>query len=218
MSFLRGAAATIIATNEPRRKLALVIGIGEYEDGRKLPNAENDANDMSSELERIGFIVTKKKHLTYIEMRHVLVDFQGSIQPADMVVFYFAGHGTQWENQNYLIPKDNVGIHGADLKKRAINAQEVLNGLNDQDPYITIFLLDCCRTYHVLNSNLNPRGENANNPESNGLKAMNAKAGSLIAFACAPGSVVDDGKDQKNGLFTKHLLKYIGIPNEDIRL
>ena len=44
------------------------------------------------------------------------------------------------------------------------------------------------------------------------------KAGSLIAFACAPGTVAIDGKGQRNGLFTKHLLKYITIPNEDIRM
>ncbi|CAF2965342.1 unnamed protein product [Rotaria sp. Silwood2] len=209
---------TASASSGPRRKLALVLGIGEYEEGRKLPNAENDANDMSLVLEGIGFIVTKKLHLTYTEMRHVLVDFDASIRSTDMVLFYFAGHGTQWENQNYLIPKDNAGIDGADLKKRAINAQDVLNDLSDRDPFVTIFLLDCCRTYHVRNSNSTPRATNTNNPESDGLKAMNAKAGALIAFACAPGTVADDGNGQKNGLFTKHLLRQIVLPNQDIRM
>ena len=47
---------------------------------------------------------------------------------------------------------------------------------------------------------------------------MAANVGSLIAFACAPGTMAVDAPDQRNGLFTKYLLKYIPTPNEDIQL
>ncbi|CAF4097061.1 unnamed protein product [Rotaria sordida] len=82
---------------EPRRKLALVIGIGKYDCCEELQNPENDANDMSSALESIDFNVTKKLHLRRAEMQHVLIDFENSIEQDDMVLFYFAGHGIQWE-------------------------------------------------------------------------------------------------------------------------
>ncbi|CAF4514959.1 unnamed protein product, partial [Rotaria sp. Silwood2] len=82
---------------EPRRKLALVIGIGKYDHCEELQNPENDANDMSFTLANIGFIVTKKFHLKRAEMKHVVIDFEESIEPGDMVLFYFAGHGIQWE-------------------------------------------------------------------------------------------------------------------------
>ncbi|CAM4844270.1 unnamed protein product [Rotaria magnacalcarata] len=206
-----------MATTGSRRKLALVIGIGEYEGGQKLPNAENDANEMSAVLEKIGFIVTKKLHSARIEMRFALVAFEESITSSDVVLFYFAGHGTQWENHNYLIPKDNNGIDNASLKTIAIDAQKVLDEFSVRDPFLTIFLLDCCRTYDVRSSNSNPRNPTGNEPKLNGLKAMDAKAGSLIAFACAAGATADDGIGQKNGLFTKHLLKHIAIPKQDIR-
>ena len=42
------------------------------------------------------------------------------------------------------------------------------------------------------------------------------EAGSLIALACAPGTIAIDGEEHENGLFTKHLLKHIATPNEDI--
>ena len=42
------------------------------------------------------------------------------------------------------------------------------------------------------------------------------KAGSLIAFACAPGTIAKDGKGQRNGLFTKCLLQHITAKNKDI--
>ena len=45
---------------------------------------------------------------------------------------------------------------------------------------------------------------------------MAANVGSLIAFACAPGTIAVDALDQKNGLFTKYLLRHIPTPNEDI--
>ena len=48
------------------------------------------------------------------------------------------------------------------------------------------------------------------------LTAMVANVGTLIAFACAPGTIAVDASVQKNGLFTKYLLKHIPTPNEDI--
>src|SRR3989339_1246893 len=48
-----------------------------------------------------------------------------------------------------------------------------------------------------------------------GLAPMDAPKGSLISFATAPGSVAADG-DGKNGIFTKHLLEQISVPNLEV--
>ena len=80
------------------RKLALVIGIGEYADRNYLPNAINDARDVTKALQDIGFEVNDAKpNLTYQTFKHLLIDFEDSLQTGDLVLFYFAGHGTQWE-------------------------------------------------------------------------------------------------------------------------
>ncbi|CAF4147252.1 unnamed protein product [Rotaria sordida] len=202
---------------KPRRKLALVIGIGKYDHCEELQNPENDADDMSSALENIDFNVTKRLHLKRAEMQHVIIDFENSIEQGDMVLFYFAGHGVQWEDQNYLIPKDIPTLDGAALNKNAINAQHILDTLSDHNPYVTIFLLDCCRKYHLRNPEVDARDPDASGSKSVGLKAM-SKAGSLIAFACAPGTIAIEGKGQRNGLFTKHLLEHIKTENEDIQM
>ncbi|CAF2722381.1 unnamed protein product [Rotaria sp. Silwood2] len=83
-------------TDRPHRKLALVIGIGEYEDC-KLENSENDAHDLSYALESIGFIVTKTLNPKRNELKHILIDFEESVQAGDMILFYFSGNGVQWE-------------------------------------------------------------------------------------------------------------------------
>ncbi|CAF1322133.1 unnamed protein product [Adineta steineri] len=220
---------------DSRRKLALVIGIGNYATATDLPNAINDAEAISSALKSIGFILHEggpKLNPTCKEIRHALVDFEHSIEVGDMILFYYAGHGIQWEGQNYLIPSDNfkketndvnsikkVQLSGSDLKLHAINAQDVHNNIHNRRPFVTMLFLDCCRTYDLPDQQLqlNVRGKPINHPH--GLKAMSLKAGSLIVFACAPGTAAYDGKvGETNGLFTKHLLKHIKTPNEDIRM
>ncbi len=92
------ATASTGAAIVSRRSLALVIGIGQYQYGPKLKNPENDARDMSSKLKSIGFITGELKiNLTYQEMKDALKRFKSSIQPGDIILFYFAGHGTQWK-------------------------------------------------------------------------------------------------------------------------
>ncbi|CAF2968416.1 unnamed protein product [Rotaria sp. Silwood2] len=206
----------------PRRKLALVIGIGDYESGDTLLNTRKDARDMSSKLDSIGFISDGPKlDLTHEAMELALVKFKHSIREGDMVLFYFAGHGTQWEDQNFLIPKDDGNIEAANIHERAILIQKFLNDFEDRHPFATIILLDCCRIYHLRNTQLVmalARAKNANAPKPTGLKQMDGKVGTLIAFACAPGTIANDGKAEQNGLFTKHLLEHIGTPNKDIRM
>jgi uncharacterized caspase-like protein len=93
-------STTISSTDGRPRKLALVIGIGDYKKGKKLPNAVNDANEMSAALTRMGFLIHEngpKLNLKCREMRAVLLDFERSINAGDMVLFYFAGHGRQSE-------------------------------------------------------------------------------------------------------------------------
>ncbi len=106
---------------------------------------------------------------------------------------------------------------GSNLNGSAIKAQEILNKLTDRNPFVTVFLLDCCRTYHLRNPSLDARSPNSSHSESDDFKPMH-KAGSLIAFACAPGTKAIEGRGQRNGLFTKHLLQHIKTPNEDIQL
>ena len=90
--------STTVSTNSQVRKLALVIGISDYADGQKLPNAINDAKDITSSLKRMGFIIDEPKlNLDNKQMQLVLTEFQYSVEKGDIVLFYFAGHGTQWE-------------------------------------------------------------------------------------------------------------------------
>ncbi|CAF1210667.1 unnamed protein product [Didymodactylos carnosus] len=166
----------------------------------------------------MGFILYEneaKSDLAYEQMGCVITDFECSIEEGDT-------------DQNYLIPMDNyieelkdgttrkVPLSGPELFSHAIHAQTFLNSINDRKPLLTLFFLDCSRRYPLHNElQKNTKSESINYPH--GLKPIHPKVGTLIAFACAPRIVADNGNNgEKNGLFTKHLLKQLGTPDEDI--
>ena len=106
---------------------------------------------------------------------------------------------------------------GPDLRRHTVNAQDLLHNLSNRKPFAIIFLLDCCRTYPLRNPDPDARSLNASLSAPSGLKPMH-EAGSLIAFACAPGTIAKDGRGQRNGLFTKYLLRYLPTGDEDIQM
>ena len=196
-----------------RRRVAVTIGNNDYPT-RPLRNCINDATDLSKKLEEIGFNVTARTNLNSAEMHGKIEEFVASIEPGDFVLFFFAGHGTQWEDQNYLIPCDYDQNYGApDLKHQATNAQRVLEWLSSKNPFVIVFLLDCCRDYWQHN---NARGFFT--PKTpRGMAPMTAPVNSLIGFACAAGATAADVcASSRNGIFTSHLLQHIAKPGEEV--
>ena len=164
------------------------------------------------------FSVTVATDLDFYEMRKVIDNFIDRISPNDLVVFFFAGHGLQWNDQNYLMPIDtNRIIKKEHLKDRAINAQSTLDMISAMEPYAIVFLLDCCRDYCIKNEALRSARTRGGGSLNSGLVGMFAPAGSLIAYACAAGDTTEDvAKNGRNGLFTFHLLEHIAKPNLSI--
>ncbi|CAF3463969.1 unnamed protein product, partial [Rotaria sp. Silwood2] len=114
--------------------------------------------------------------------------------------------------------KDHTDISLKKLKRYMIHVQRLVDDFSDQLPFVTICLLDCYRVYCLRNPNL--AKFTAKNPRSEICEVRDQKkivnAGSLIGFACAPGTQADDNEKQANGLYTKHLLEHIVKPNRDI--
>ncbi len=92
------------ASGHPAR-LALVIGNSTYRDA-PLPNATNDAQDMTKALEASGFTVIRRDNATLREMHLALREFGDRLGRQSTGLFYFAGHGMQVRGRNYLVPVD----------------------------------------------------------------------------------------------------------------
>lgn len=91
----------------------------------------------------------------------------------------------------------------SDIKYEAVDAGLVLGKMEDAGNQLNIVILDACRN--------NPFSRNFRNAAT-GLARMDAPTGTLIAYSTAPGAVAADGVD-RNGIFTKHLIKHLAAPN-----
>ncbi len=91
---------------------ALVIGVGDYLDWPKLPNAVKDAREVASVLKERGFITKILENPNYNGMKSALnslINLESG--PDDGVLIYYAGHGmtTRLADGNelgYIVPKD----------------------------------------------------------------------------------------------------------------
>ena len=93
------STSSILSINS-RRKFALIIANANYTLSNSLSNTVSDAKAMSTLLKRIGFQIYGDKpqlDLTFDEMRCIVTDFTRQIKRNDMALFYFAGHGNQWQ-------------------------------------------------------------------------------------------------------------------------
>ena len=181
---------------------ALVIGNGAYQTA-PLKNPLNDAEDMAATLKNLGFKVILKKNLNQRTMEDAIRNFGKQLKSGVVGFFYFSGHGMQVGNRNYLLPIDARIESESDVKYEAVDAGRVLGKMEDAGNQLNIVILDACRN--------NPY-ERAFRAEQKGLARMDAPMGSLIAYATSPGKVAADGPE-RNGVFTKYLIKHMVEPN-----
>ncbi|MFP3398553.1 caspase family protein, partial [Brevibacterium sp. SIMBA_078] len=84
-------------------KKALVIGNSSYRiDKEKLKNPINDAKKMESILTYKGFNVTLTSDLNEKDLDGVFNKFVDNVNEGDDVIFFFAGHGIEDRDTNYL--------------------------------------------------------------------------------------------------------------------
>jgi hypothetical protein len=209
---LRIAALILLCIAPPARaeKVALVIGNATYTHTEPLPNAANDAADMTARLEDLGFTVFGGTDLTRADTLAVVDEFSKALQPEDLALFFYAGHGAQIGTENYIIPVDTQAQDEVGLTEASVRLQTILRTMELRADR-RIVILDACRNNPFVEQ-LASRSE-GDTPR--GLARVEAGVGSYIAFSTQPGNVALDGTG-RNSPFTTALLSHIGEPGEDI--
>jgi uncharacterized protein len=187
-------------------RIALVIGNGSYATA-PLANPKNDAEQMARALKGVGFDVIKQTDADMATMRQAFIEFSRRLKRQDSVgVFYYAGHAVQVAGQNYLIPIGADISSESEIPVQAVNLQELLGAMKGAASRVKIAILDACRN--------NPFESSARGL-GRGLAAVTAPAGTLIAYATAPGEVARDGSDGHSP-FTAALTRIIPTPGLEI--
>src|SRR5262245_2215907 len=89
-------AVALLPASAEARRVALVIGNGNYRYATALSNTLSDANAIGAALERMRF--DKVMMLTELDiesMRKALLAFEAEANGADIALVYFAGHGIE---------------------------------------------------------------------------------------------------------------------------
>lgn len=185
----------------PERRIALVVGNQNYEYLAPLKNAQKDAEDISATLLDLGFDVIELYETTYPELMAGVNKFSGLAQNYDVALFYYAGHGIQEDNINYLVPVDNMLDRQADLRD-CVSCNEIVDKVEKSNCPSKIFYFDACRD----------RKTSWSRSVLNGLSAMEGDAGTVIVFATQSGKVAADGDRDGNSPFAKMLIKNMRAP------
>lgn len=181
---------------------ALLIGINDYQNIRKLETPLNDIGEMKNVFEQLGITVTEKLDISKQTFDLAFPDFLSSINEEDAIIFYFAGHGGQYYGKNYLLPKDVNNSTPDHLIQSAIKLDDVIEGFERSNVGIKIIILDACRSpLHAINK----RGE-----EEIGFTSFEAPFGTFIAFSTSPKKGADDVyADTGHSPFAYSLLHHI---------
>jgi uncharacterized caspase-like protein len=196
-------------------KVALVIGNGAYRTGGMpvLPNPPNDAADVATTLERIGFKVFRGINLGRLEMEDLTVKFARAADQADIAVAFYAGHGLQVGGRNYLVPVD-VRVEDERDLRRLIAADSLVEDVSTARK-LAVVMLDACRD-NPLSRSLE-RGFTRSALGRGLARPSRVPAQTLIAYATAEAEVAADGTG-RNSPFTAAFLMHVAEPGLDVRL
>ena len=187
---------------------ALVIGNDKYTDVSPLENAAADAEAMTKSLEAVGYKVYKHLNLDEKKFKQAVRDFRQQLKGGDEVLFFYAGHGVQLGNANYLLPIDVKGEEEDQIKDDAILLQKVLDDLEEKKTKFALAVIDACRN--------NPFKGKGRALGGRGLAPTSAATGQMIMFSAGSGQQaldrLGDNDKEKNGLFTRIFVKEMMKP------
>ena len=214
-----GGAPALAQSATKVRRIALVIGNGAYRKGA-LKNPVADARAVSDSLRTLGFDVNLRVDVGLADMLESMRQFAVQAGNAAVRLVFFAGHGLQYRGRNYLLPVDADIKAEDDVASRSADVGELIERLGRVQHGMNIVILDACRNNPFSGAEiLTPDGRRvrfrAVSPP--GLAAIDAPAGTMVAFSTAPGGVALDNPQEGHSLYTKHFIHHVqtaGLPVE----
>ena len=188
---------------------ALVVGINAYSELPVLSKAINDAEAVAAAFTELGFSVTALMDPGLQDWAIALAEFASGIEEGDEVAFFFAGHGTQVQGRNYLLPADIPLLRAGQetvLGLQAIAADSIIDMFQDAGARVSLIILDACRDNPFPPAG----GARSSSGGVSGLAHMSASEGVFILFSAGTFQVareyLDEADEHPNSIFTRALL------------
>lgn len=209
---LLASALLPLADAHAERRVALVVGNADYAHARPLRNPKNDAIDMAEQLKKLGFEVVLGLDLDQANFARVVEQFARALDGADVGLMFYAGHGLQKDDKNYLVSTNAQLSNPYFIPAETIALDAVVRLMESKAP-VNIVFVDACRN-NPLADKLRQEAAVTRSGISLGRGLARIEPSgrdTLIAFAAAPGQEADDGRG-RNSPFTRALLRHMATP------
>ncbi len=203
----------------PGKRIALVIGNAAYP--QPLLNPVNDARAMAERLRRLGFEVLLRTDINAQQLQKASAEFSKQARGADIALVFYAGHGAQAGEANYVLPlgANMHALSAAAIAAQGVSVSSLAGDLQRTGARGAVLILDACRQEYTRGGAVMvPGGGNA---ASHGFADTQAPRGVVIAYSAGPGALARDfwSPDSRNSPYTSALLDALdapGLPMSDV--
>jgi|GEM_PF-2116829 len=211
--FAMAASLPAYAQSAPKR-VALVIGNSDYKSPTpKLPNPINDARLMAATLSGLGFDVDVRIDLSRDKMDEAFRAHRDRLLaggPDAVGLFYYAGHGVQLDDANYLIPVSSTARFRQDVRGEP-QLGTAISYMREAGNAVNIVIIDACKDSPYPDR----VGIGRTGRPTGGLSNPGRSEGVFIAYAAQPGQTASDGAGA-NSPFTEALADVMQVPGLDL--
>jgi uncharacterized caspase-like protein len=204
------------------KRVAFVIGQGEYLKLASLPNPRRDAAVMANSLAAMGFdVVEIAENLGASGLRGAPAAIAARAAQADVVLVFYAGHGVEADGVNYLIPVDAAPESDRDLKSGALALSD-LTAAVARARRGALVIVDACRDDPFVEARAVAASRNATAVQvpsrlHSGLAtAQGIAPHSVVFYSTQPGQAALDGEGLDSP-FLRALLETLATPNQPLR-
>lgn len=221
----RAPAATADDYADPRRKVALVIGVSRYQHSAPLSNTVADMRHVAERITAAGFELQQIVDPNLAALRNGIAAFLASARGADIALVYYAGHAVQIDGLNYLLPVEFDGDK-TDILGQLVGVDEVLKGMASAAK-AQVLLLDACRDNPFLDRIDRTLGRHATDKglatvlmpvvdaAAAGTAPTEGVRGLIVGYATQPFDTALDG-DKANGPYAMALHDTLHQADEDL--
>jgi tetratricopeptide (TPR) repeat protein len=200
------------AADQPQgRRWALLVGVNDYANLEDLRYCAADMRDLEKHLVDAGF---DKEQVFVVHSGHADSKYQpfrsniekqldmvlGFVEPDDLVLVAFSGHGVLVDGQTYLCPTEA----DVDRPETLVAVDAVYQKLERCRASLKLLIVDACR------NDPRPAGRRSATPKQDlerlGQSFQQPPEGIVLLASCAPGEISMESEEFGRGVFMNYLL------------
>lgn len=215
--WIAAALAFIVACGEAQAqgRRALLVGVDSYRNVPKLLKAVGDAQAMKRTLERSGFEADLVANPERSALNLAISAFTRKLQPGDVALVQFSGHGVALDGENYLLPADVPSPGTSDkelLKSEAIALTALIDRIRASGVRTLILVIDACRDNPYAKAGSRSIGSSRGLAQ---IETPRGPGGVFIMYSAGYGQTaadrLSDNDPEPTSVYTRTLLKKVAV-------